>query len=560
MSGQGEKDFDLCLRVNMDGTRHLLEAARRRTMRLSGSDGAMPVRFVFASSGACFGETGESPVGDTTKLVPRSTYGVTKACCELLVTDFSRKGFVDGRCARLPTVLVRPGAPNGASTSCYSGIIREPLHGVDVALPVERDLVHAVTSARVLIRNLVKLHDVPWPAAGPLDRAITLPSRPTTLGELVEALHRVVDPQDHHKLGKITDQIDPFLNRVVGGMACKVMRHERATMLGLEEVPDTDTMVRDFIEDFGGNAVARAAPLEGSCVTPPAKRARTDNSRRVAVVTGAGTGIGRSSAERLAVSAGFNVIVLAGRRSEALAEAAEAIFSSIAGGAAAGPPPVSVPRSFQGKSHEVEMTLQGRSVTLLCHQTDVSNELDVKELFAGVRRRYGRCDLLFNNAGTVAPAKPLDDLSLDAWRKCMDTNLTGTFLCSREAFRLMKEQQPRGGRIINNGSVSAERPRPNSSPYTASKHGVAGFTKTIALDGRDFDIACGQIDVGNASTAMTAAMGKGVMQASGEKAPEPTMDVTNVAEAVAYMAKLPLEANVLHMTVMATRMPFVGRG
>ena len=192
--------------------------------------------------------------------------------------------------------------------------------------------------------------------------------------------------------------------------------------------------------------------------------------------------------------------------------------------------------------------------------TDLSDEAAVHALFAKTKDVFGRLDLLFNNAGTGAPPIPLEDLTLEQWRKVIDVNLTGAFLCTQAAFRLMKQQTPRGGRIINNGSISAHTPRPNSAPYTASKHAITGLTKSTALDGRKYDIACGQIDIGNASTDMTARMKDGVLQANGTSAVEPTMDVENVAQAVVYMASLPLDANVLFMTVMATTMPFVGRG
>ncbi len=175
-------------------------------------------------------------------------------------------------------------------------------------------------------------------------------------------------------------------------------------------------------------------------------------------------------------------------------------------------------------------------------------------------RTFGRLDVLFNNAGTGAPPVPLEDLTFESWRRVLDVNLTGSFLCTREAFRAMKAQDPRGGRIINNGSISAYAPRPNSAPYTATKHAITGLTRSTALDGRKYDIACGQIDIGNAGTEMTARMKDGVPQADGSLAPEPTMDVDHVARAVVYMAGLPLDANVLFMTVMATKMPFVGRG
>jgi NAD(P)-dependent dehydrogenase (short-subunit alcohol dehydrogenase family) len=193
-------------------------------------------------------------------------------------------------------------------------------------------------------------------------------------------------------------------------------------------------------------------------------------------------------------------------------------------------------------------------------QTDVRDPESVKNLFAKTREAYGRLDVLFNNAGVGAPAVPLEELSVERWRAVVETNLTGAFLCTQEAFRIMKAQQPRGGRIINNGSISAHTPRPNSAPYTSTKHAMTGLTKSTSLDGRKYDIACGQIDIGNAATEMTARMARGVPQASGEIAAEPTFDVEHVARAVVYMANLPLEANVQFITIMATKMPFVGRG
>ncbi|MCS6852712.1 MAG: SDR family oxidoreductase [Gemmataceae bacterium] len=248
--------------------------------------------------------------------------------------------------------------------------------------------------------------------------------------------------------------------------------------------------------------------------------------QKIALVTGAGSGIGRASA--LALLRDGWTVVLAGRRRDALEQTA----------AAAGPD-------------------AARAVTV---PADVSDPASVEALFRSIRERFGRLDLLFNNAGVGAPAVPLEDLTLEQWRRVIDINLTGVFLCTQAAFRLMKEQDPRGGRIINNGSISAHVPRPHSAPYTASKHAVTGLTKSTALDGRKYDIACGQIDIGNAATELTARMAQGVLQASGKKAVEPTMDVEHVARAVAYMASLPLDANVLFLTVMATKMPFVGRG
>jgi NAD(P)-dependent dehydrogenase (short-subunit alcohol dehydrogenase family) len=247
---------------------------------------------------------------------------------------------------------------------------------------------------------------------------------------------------------------------------------------------------------------------------------------KVAVVTGAGTGIGRAVA--LALAREGYATVLAGRRAETLQEVADQVAA-------------------------------GRGAALAT-PTDVTDPGSVRNLFARAADAFGRVDVLFNNAGIGAPPVPLEELAVEQWRAVVDTNLTGAFLCTQEAFRIMKAQQPRGGRIINNGSISAHAPRPNSAPYTATKHAISGLTKATALDGRPYDIACGQIDIGNAATEMTAAMVQGVAQADGRIAPEPRVDVEHVARAVVYMASLPLDANVLTMTVMATKMPFVGRG
>ena len=243
----------------------------------------------------------------------------------------------------------------------------------------------------------------------------------------------------------------------------------------------------------------------------------------VAVVTGAGSGIGRACSVALA-GAGF-AVVLAGRRQEPLEAAA----------AGAGNGAVAI-------------------------QADVRDPASVAALFADVEARFGRLDFLFNNAGVGAPAVPLEELDPEDWRTVVETILTGAFLCTQQAFRLMKRQTPRGGRIVNNGSISAYVPRPLSAPYTAAKHGITGLTRSTSLDGRPFDIACGQIDIGNAATEMTERMGSGALQADGSIRPEPTIDVDHVARAVVYMATLPLDANVQFMTVMATAMPYAGRG
>ena len=250
------------------------------------------------------------------------------------------------------------------------------------------------------------------------------------------------------------------------------------------------------------------------------------STAKVALITGAGSGIGRAVSLAL-LGAGWSV-VLAGRGLERLSETAD-----LAGENAA---------------------------NALPHAADVTDPASVKALFAAAQARFGRLDLLFNNAGTGAPAVALEDLAFEDWRRVVDTNLTGPFLCTQAAIRLMKSQDPMGGRIINNGSISATVPRPRSVAYAATKHAITGLTRATSLDCRAYDIACGQIDIGNAGTDMTRKMAGGVLQANGAIAPEPTMDVSAVADAVLYMAGLPLEANVQFMTVMATKMPFIGRG
>jgi NAD(P)-dependent dehydrogenase (short-subunit alcohol dehydrogenase family) len=247
---------------------------------------------------------------------------------------------------------------------------------------------------------------------------------------------------------------------------------------------------------------------------------------KVAIVTGAGTGVGRATALAL-LRDGYRV-VLAGRRQEPLAQVvAEA-------GVAAG--------------------------RALAVPTDVSDPESVRALFARTKDVFGRLDVLFNNAGTSAPGLLFEELTVEQWKRVVDTNLTGAFLCAQEAFRIMKDQDPRGGRIINNGSVSAHTPRPNSAPYTATKHAITGLTKSLALDGRKYDIACGQVDIGNAMTPLSARLATGALQANGTTTPEPMIAAEHVANAVVHMASLPLDTNILSLTVMATKMPFVGRG
>jgi NAD(P)-dependent dehydrogenase (short-subunit alcohol dehydrogenase family) len=252
----------------------------------------------------------------------------------------------------------------------------------------------------------------------------------------------------------------------------------------------------------------------------------TNNSKKIALVTGAGTGIGRATALSL-LDDGWHVVVT-GRRIEPLTKLVD------------------------------EAALKGQSA--LAITSDVTDPSSVRNLFEKIEQTFGRLDLIFNNAGVNAPAVPIDELPLEKWFNVINTNVTGVFLCAREAFGLMRRQSPQGGRIINNGSISAHTPRPFTAPYTASKHAVSGITKTLALDGRPFNIVVSQIDIGNALTELSERMTKGVLQANGTTAPEPMMDARHVADAVRHLASLPLDTNILNMTIMASNMPFVGRG
>ena len=247
---------------------------------------------------------------------------------------------------------------------------------------------------------------------------------------------------------------------------------------------------------------------------------------KIALVTGAGTGVGKAAAHAL-LAAGF-ITVFAGRRKDVLDVAIAEANSE-----------------------------ENKAFGIAC---DVSREADVAAMFENIDHRYGRLDVLFNNAGLGLTSATIDEIDPDEWRKIIDVNLTGSFLCARQAFAMMRRQKPMGGRIINNGSVSAHAPRPGSAPYTASKHAITGLTKTISLDGRPYDIACGQLDIGNAATEMASVISSGILQAHGEVVPEQVMDVRHVGDAVVQMAQLPLSANVQFMTLMATKMPFVGRG
>ncbi len=308
------------------------------------------------------------------------------------------------------------------------------------------------------------------------------------------------------------------LRMLAGAHDCDCHRITIGVVDGL--VVDDDAHARPTVANERFTArVFCESKRQAACETTP----MDPRAVRVALVTGAGSGIGRAVAVGLAAD-GFTV-VLAGRRQDALEETAGLVAAES-----------------------------------LVQPTDVTDVASVDALFAVIDDRFGRLDLLFNNAGVGAPPVPLEELTLAQWQRAVDTNLTGSFLCAQRAIAMMKRQDPSGGRIVNNGSISAHTPRPNSAPYTATKHAVTGLTKSIALDGRQFGITCGQIDIGNASTPMTARMTEGVPQPDGTRRPEPVMDVDDAARAVRYMASLPPESNVLFMTVMAAGMPFAGRG
>jgi len=528
MSGDGERDFDLCMRVNLHGFMNMIEGARQFVFE------ALKIvpKFLFASAGAIVGSgaptdyiSSEDTISDATRATPHTTYGATKACCELLLSDYARRGFVNGRALRLPTIAVRAGKPNAATTGCYSAVIREPLAGIDVSLPIAPHVKHAITSQRAAIRGMLILHDAPLSTIESVlgyDRTVFLPAEAISLDDLHQGMLSVIKESAHASLGKITYDVDQKLSDIVGSFPTKIDA-KRALALGIPPSPDAATMAREYIEDFsravkGGLDMLR--PVDSST-----GKIALELSQKVAVVTGGGSGIGQGVAKRLAKE-GWTVVI-AGRNMETL--------------------------------NQTKCLLEGHHH--LCVRTDVTSESDVTNLFDKVEATYGQCDLLFNNAGINCVAASFEDVSTKDFESILKTNVTGPFLCARAAINLMKKSG--GGRIINNGSISAHSPRPGSACYTASKHAVLGLTKCIALDGRKHNVACGQIDFGNVVSELSLATntsGSGAMQANGTRMEEPNMSMEDATETFWAMAKLPLSANVLQMTVMATHMPFVGRG
>ncbi|KAL3795351.1 hypothetical protein HJC23_009524 [Cyclotella cryptica] len=545
---------DLALKVNLHGTINMLEAARAWSE--SSPNHTRPT-FLFSSAGATLGAGHEADwvsktdvISDATRAAPHTTYGTTKACCELLLADYSRRGFIDGRGVRLPTVIVRAGAPNAAVTGCFSSVIREPLAGKEAVLPVGPDVLHGVTSFRSAIMGMLAVHDASVDSVDRLlgfDRTVFLPTRAVSLRQLEEALRRVVSKESLNCLGKITYDEDTALSAILESFPTRVDA-KRAVSLGAPAVPEIDEMIREYCTDFGA-AVADGVLLNSKQVEKASTEVTEHIERVVALITGAGSGIGRAVAIRLSCGGwggptgrgthddgkALRVsLVLAGRRSAPLEETKTLC--------------------------EKTATDLGVDIDVLVVPTDVTKESEVQDLMHAIRSNFHRLDLLFNNAGINMAPTSVEKIDTTDFTRIIDTNLTACWRVAKESMKLMSTQQPQGGRIINNGSISAFSPRPGSAPYTASKHAVLGLTKSIALDGRSMNVTCGQIDFGNVLSDLTKNMSVGMPQANGTMMPEPTFSVVDAANTVHAMAALPLEANVLNMTVMASGMPFVGRG
>lgn len=542
---------DLALKVNLHGTMNMLEAARA----WNESNPCTCPTFLFSSAGATLGAgheadwiSKEDTISDATRAAPHTTYGTTKACCESLLADYSRRGFIDGRGVRLPTVVVRAGAPNAAVTGCYSSVIREPLAGNDVVLPVGPDVLHGVTSFKSAILGMLAVHDASTEKVDQLlghDRTVFLPTRAISLRQLEGTLREVVAEKSRECLGEIKYEEDKGLSAILQSFPTRVDA-VRAVALGAPPVPCIEDMIREYVQDFGG-AVTAGLMLNSRQVDSGSEITKHDNCV-VAMITGAGSEIGRAVAVRLA-NGGWGAtgngtdhtghvlkvgLVLAGRRSAPLQETKLLCEKS-------------------AKKH-------GVVIDVLVVPTDVTKENEVQDLMNALKIEFGRLDLLFNNAGINMPPTSIEKIDSVDFSRIIDTNLTACWRMAKASMQLMSSQQPQGGRIINNGSISAFSPRPGSAPYTASKHAVLGLTKSIALDGRPMNITCGQIDFGNVVSDLTKNMSTGMPQANGTLMPEPTFLVEDAANTVHAMSALPLSANVLNMTVMASGMPFVGRG
>lgn len=643
MSGDGELDFDLCMNVNLYGCINLLDCTRQYKQQhqqnqhqwlqqtLQGKQqqqksDVVVVKLIFASAGAIIGcgaptdyISVHDTVNDTIRSTPHTTYGTTKACCELLCNDYHRKQYVNCIVGiRLPTVIVRAGAPNSATTSCFSSIVREPLNGVDVTIPIDGTILHAVTSTRLAIRSMIHVHNVHTTFLNNIlgyDRTIFIPAVPVTLQQLQNGLYRYIatrcnqstsidrgaethrdcddDPKFH--LGKITYTIDRTISNIVRSFPIRVDAF-RAIQLGIEPskpvIDFIDTLIDEYVDDFP-NAITpqlykqlkqsnaekdkeyelqQQQTLQSSALY---------NNYKVAVITGGGSGIGRAVAIRLIQEKDNNystttnkwVVVVAGRRFDLLEETRTLALKH------------STEQSMTTKT-QADDTNINTDYLFTCIQTDVTKEEDVVNLFQLVYQKHKRIDVLFNNAGiSTSTGTPIVDVSVHDFESVLRTNVIGPFVCSREAIRIFVQTTaasnndtigstsgderttipPRFLRIINNGSLSAHVPRPYSVAYTISKHAISGLTKSIALDGRSYNVSCGQIDFGNVTTTISTTTNNstlgGAIQANGTtRLIEPYMSLHDAATAVVMMCNLPPESNVLTMTIMATTMPYVGRG
>ena len=604
MSGDGERDFDLCLRVNLYGTLALLERTRQLTQQYyhhyhhtdtnddsadnnnknDNNDQSPPTpvyqltalpKFIFCSAGAIIGAGSptdyiqcDDVISDQCRSTPHSTYGMTKSCCELLLSDYTRRNFCDGRAVRLPTIVVRAGLPNAATTSCYSSIIREPLAGRDlVAIPISHDVTHAVTSTRAAIRAILQLYTVPKDRVDAVcgyDRTIFIPATSVTLHELYTTLlQKVIHVDSHPLLGHIDYSVESNISNMVASFPHQI-NPARATQLDISPSPSIETMIREYIEDFPSALVPNLQIVPPAMINESITPSRTTTTttihtpimigatlpKRIAIITGAGSGIGRAVAQRLVQSQKW-MVILTGRTISTLRETQQLCGAD-------GETTITQPQSDK---HPQPLSIQNHC---LCIPTDVTIEADVIRLFDMVKEQFGRVDLLFNNAGVNSTAASIEQVTLPDFERVLATNVTGPFLCAREATKIMSQQDPPGGRIINNGSLSSQVPRPHSTTYTTSKHALSGLTKCIALDGRKYNVACGQVDFGNIVTELSLNTNRpnvGALQANGSTTlVEPSMNVQDAAETIYTMANLPLDANILQMTVMATTMPFVGRG
>mmetsp|Transcript_20268 Transcript_20268/g.47330 ORF Transcript_20268/g.47330 Transcript_20268/m.47330 type:complete len:630 (+) Transcript_20268:87-1976(+) len=540
LSGPGKADhLEHCIRINVELTRNLLAAARSI---IDAGLVTAPIHFVLLTlNSAAPVSLQQQWSGAAVKDWRGTHYGNTQAMGEQLVWDSRHQcgQTLNALCVRAPGLLALDSSqpPPGSVRDEVSRAVSCALEGSNYSLAMPSSVAFCVTTIPALLRNLILIHDLELDSLASSLReriqlsAIHLPGLMTDLPGLLAGCEAAAPEKGPH-LGKITYSA----TQVGAESACGIDSNtwvdelQFASTLGLEQSPPMQLFWEQVLAMDRSTSKASQDSERGGSTS--AAQSQSQQPRKVAVVTGAGSGVGRAAAIALVKKAGFDSIALLGRRMDALEETASLLQQA-----------------------------EGRP-QLECWwaSCNVSDAAEVAKVFGQIHERFGRCDLLFNNAGVGAPQVPVDELPTEAWDRCVGTNLTGTFLCSREAIRLMKQQVPRGGRIINNGSVSADRPRPNTAPYTATKHAITGLTKSFALDGRAFDIACGQIDIGNAETSMSERLGQGAMQPTGEVLAEPLFDVEHVGDALAYMACLPLSANVPFITVMATKMPLYGRG